>query len=188
MTLHPIEMFVSLYYVWAVFGAITAFMYGRLAYKQWRAAGRTWGSVTNEIGALSLGTLGRYARDWLNMVRYFVSGLTGFTFRRGKGGWPSINEFMDEPVEVSDYPRNQRLLLGIALGGTSRFITAMYWAELNRGWMTETNVWLPAFPIFMAILADTNHHMTAFSKRPWIARLLFSAAMVYVALGLMVGI
>jgi hypothetical protein len=187
MTFYPIEMFVNLYYVWAVFGGITAFFYGRAAWKLWRDKAPTVTDLRNDIGSLSLAWLVRTSRDWLQLGRYFVTGLTGFTFRRGMGGWPQIDEFMDEEP-LSPFPQSLRLMVGITLGGMARCTTALYWAELNRDWMTTTNVWLPAVPIVLAIMADTNHHYTAWPKRPWIARLLFSVAMVYVALGLLVGI
>jgi hypothetical protein len=187
MTTYPVEMFVNLYYVWAIFGGITAFFYGRAAWKLWVAQGGSWRIMTGDVSRLTWHWIARTSKDWWQIGRYFVTGLIGFTVSRGKSGWPQIDEFMDDPPDT-DFPRNMRLMCGITLGGLARLVTALYWAELNRGWMTETNVWVPAIPIVLAILADMNHHYTAWPKRPWIARLLFSAAMVYVALGLLVGL
>jgi len=187
MTLYPIDMFVNLYYVWAVFGGITAFFYGRAAWVLWREHTHTFLGMVSDVRLSSRNWLVSTGRDWVQLGRYFVTGLTGFTFRRGVGGWPQIDEFMDEPP-LTEFPRSLRLMIGITLGGLARLLTALYWAELNRGWMTETNVWIPAIPIVFAIMADVNHHYTAWPRRPWIARLLFSAGMAFVGAGLLFGL
>lgn len=169
--MNAVEGFVHLYHVWAVWGAITAAIYGRAAYKSWREAGGLWYRAPGELAGYVFGNLFQSVLDYFRLLRWSIAGLTGLAYK-----WP-------DPVPTR-YARDHTLLLGITLGGLARLLTALYWAERNREWMSETNVWLPAVPIAMAIFADANHQLTAWPNKPWIARMLLTAALVWVLYGL----
>ena len=162
--------FVHLYHIWGIYGAITALIFGRSAYRGWRKTGGQWRDVPRDVTGWFFGGLARTAGDWWRFSKWFLAGLIGIGFRRDKGGWPEIDLFFPDE-EYARWPRNQTLLLGITLGGVSRFLTALYWAEKNTAWMNEGNVFIPAIPIVVAILADMNHQFTAWHKRKWIVRM-----------------
>ena len=169
--MNGVEGFVHLYHVWMIYGGVTALIYGQASYQSWQQAGGQWRTAPAEFTGYLFGGLWQVVADWTRLVRWMFAGLTGLSYR-----WP-------EPVPAK-YARDHTLLLGITLGGLSRFLTALYWSEKNRAWMTETNVWLPAVPVALAVLADANHQLTAWSKRPWIARMLLSGAVIWVLIGL----
>ena len=170
--MNGVEGFVHLYHIWMLYGFITFAIYGQAAYQSWRSAGGAWLRAPSEVSGYVLGNVFQTIMDWFRLLRWAAAGLTGISYK-----WP-------EPVPTR-YAKDHTLLLGITMGGLSRFLTALYWSEKNRAWMTETNVWLPAVPVALAIFADSNHQLTAWAKRPWVPRLLLSAAFVWVMIGLL---
>lgn len=174
--------FVHLYHIWALWGALTAFLYGKAAYKGWRSAGGTWDRAPADIfGSLSSG-LKEAALDWGRLFRWAFASFSGLLFRKDDNGRYRLGSYWPKPTETR-WPANQMLLIGITLGGLARLMTGLYWAELNTLWMNEASVYIPPIPIIIAILADLNHQYTAWPSRPWIPRLLASAAVVWVLLG-----
>lgn len=184
MNITMVAGFVHLYHIWGLYGLLTALFFGRAAHRSWRKAGGAWQTALPDALRTTRETFGPIGSDWVRLFKWFCVGLFSFSLKRGRAGWPVIDTFWPEPA-AKKWPPDQTLLLGITLGGAARFATAMYWAEKNVGWMTENSVLIPAIPIVWMIIADHNHQLTAFPKRPFIARLLLSAAMLWVALGLL---
>jgi hypothetical protein len=170
--MNAVGMFVHLYHVWAVFGAITAFIYGRNLHRIMRAERvRLWTVPMGLVGIFAR-LLRQALRDWVNLFKGVVAGFTGMPWT-----WPS-DENMVWPLS-----RHQTLMVGITLGGASRLLTAVYWAERNTGWMTQETVWVPAIPIAMAVIADSHHHYVAWEQTPWRLRLLGTLALAWVLVG-----
>lgn len=168
------EGFVHLYHVWGVWGLITALIYGPDAWRSWRASGGTLRAAPGEYAqAFSHHLLG-IAADLVRLLLGIVKGL-----------------FSVGPTPPAERPSPWRyssvhmLTLGITLGGIARLITAFYWSEKNRGWMTDDNVWLPAIPVLIAVIADAHHHFVQFSDRPWLPRWIKLTAAAWIFVGLL---
>jgi hypothetical protein len=166
--------FVHLYHIWGLFGAITACIFARQAYISWRASGGVWITAPCE---------------WL----YFI----GWTLRETLFDLARcvIAPWRNGPWPQSDwsnraYPREQSILIGIAMGGTGRMITALYWSETNRTWMTHADAWnlyAASAPVLLMILGDFLHHQTAWPNHRYRSRLLTVAALLWIATGAIKG-
>jgi hypothetical protein len=176
--------FVHLYHVWAVWGAITGIIFGRAAFKGWKESGGRIRDIPRDALSWATGNMLEAFKDVWRLLKWFIAGLIGLAGRKGKRGFEGIDMYFPN-AELSKWPRNQTLLIGISAGGISRFLTAMYWAEKNTAWMSQSTVLIPAIPIMLAILADSNHQLTAWPKRPWIARILLTLGIGWIALGLL---
>lgn len=166
--------FVHLYHVWGIWGLITAMIYGPRAWASWRASGGKFATAPGEyLNALNH-QIGEVARDIGRLMLGISRGLFGI------GPMPP-----EETPSPWPYSKVHMLTLGITLGGVARFLTAIYWSERNRAWMTEQTVWIPAIPVLIAVVADVHHHVVAFEHRPWVSRWLKIAALLWIALGLL---
>jgi hypothetical protein len=159
-----VELFVRLYYVWGIMGAITASLYAASLYRSWRAGGGTLLSAPTELAK----ALGNYfiaiPADIWRAMRFFVSGFAAGLYR-----WP------DPPEGEGRYSAAHALLVGITLGGLARFLTAMAWAEANRDWMERVEtpqLVIASLPVAFAVIGDAMHHITAWPKHPHRARLI----------------
>ena len=181
-----VGMFVHLYHIWLVYGAMTSFIYGKDAVALMREEKYRLRDMPKGFAVLVYMTLDASRRDWINLakqalhlIRWFLAGLTSYPW-----SWPARQ--FDWPADAKPvWPlgRDLTLLVGITLGGASRMLTAFYWSEKNRAWMTETNVWIPAIPIVMAVVADAHHHSIAWSDKPWRSRFLMTFAIAWVLFG-----
>lgn len=159
-----IELFVRLYYVWGIMGAITASLYAASLFRSWRASGGRARSVPRELAAMLAGYFVALPSDVWRAMRFFVSGFAAGLYR-----WP------DPPEGAARYSAAHALLFGITLGGLSRFMTAMYWAEGNRDWMQhvdDAHIMIASLPVIFAVVGDAMHHITAWPKHPHRARLI----------------
>lgn len=174
--MNPVEGFVHLYHVWGLWGLITAIIYAPAAFREWRVKGGTLTRAPGEYVGIFGWQIKEAVLDLWRLATGIVHGLFGF------GHVP--------PPETSPwrYTREHMLMLGIAVGGVSRLLTALYWSEKNRGWMDGDTVWVPAIPVLFAIIADAHHHHAAWGeKRPWLPRWLKIGAATWIALGLFRG-
>lgn len=171
-----VQGFVHLYHIWGLFGAITMLIYGRSAYRNWREAGGTWRRAPCDIASILGGAVRDTLTDWIRFFGWVLVGIFGLAFKGAR------RKMWYEP-RAGRWPSNHALLLGIALGGMARMFTALYWSERNTAWMTEVEVIAPGVFVIMAILADANHQITAWPEKPWRARLLCSAAAVWIGIG-----
>jgi len=154
--MNSVGAFVHLYHVWGVLGLVTAVVYGRNIWAQWRVSG---GTAINAPGEL--------ARLIWHHARLSVSDIGAIV----RGAWCRFtgldHVWSQDPKSPWTYGTEHSLLLGIMLGGVARFATAFYWAELNTAWVSTEMVWVPSIPILLAVLADLSHHATALkSKMP----------------------
>ena len=169
-----VDSFIHLYHVWGMFGLMTAFLYGRLAYRSGREAGGTWRRAPGEWLYAAKWNTHELLRDTLYMFRWALAALTG-----GPLGWRPEGEYSGP-----GYPPRQVISLGVTLGGVSRFLTALYWSEKNRAWMqyAGTSVILSAsLPVLFAVCADILHHYTAWPTARYRSRLMVLAAVLWIA-------
>lgn len=166
-----VEGFVHLYHVWGIWGAITAAIYGPAAWLSWRECG---GTVRSFLGEYA-GAAGYQSRELvLDVVRVAVG------IMRGLFG---VGPVIGTRKASWHYPREHMLLIGITLGGFSRFLTALYWSEKGWAWMHADNMMtMAAGPIIIGVIADT-HKIIAWPKRPWFTRWLAFAGLAWIALG-----
>ena len=168
-----IEGFVHLYHVWGIWGAVTALIYGPSAWRSWRENGGTFSSLASEYAGAVAYQSRELVFDVVRVTVGIMRGLFGVgpVIGTHKTGW--------------HYPREHMLLIGITLGGFSRFLTAIYWSEKNRAWMHADNMLvMAAVPVIIAVVADAHHQIIAWPKRPWLARWLAFAGLAWIALGL----
>jgi hypothetical protein len=166
-----IELFVRLYYVWGIMGAITASLYAASLYRSWRNGGGSLRTAPREIVSIVCGYFVAIPGDVWRAARFFISGFAAGLYR-----WP------DPPEGAGRYSAAHALLVGITLGGMSRFFTAIYWAEANREWMEHVepgHIMVASLPVIFAVIGDAMHHITAWPKHPHRARLI-SAVMILV--------
>lgn len=171
-----VEGFVHLYHVWGALGALTALLFGMEAHKSWRLAGGTWRSAPSEWLGFAAFATRETISDAYRFAKWTVRSFFGLPFDWGHGEWNG-----------RAYPKRQAILIGITLGGLSRFLTALYWAEKNRDWMAhvDTSVIMFASAVIMpAIIGDLLHHTTAWPEKGHRARLIGLAALCWVFVGL----
>lgn len=172
-----IGAFVHLYHVCGVFGLLTAFLFGRLAYMGWREAGGTWATAPREWCEAIAGAVRESMRDIGRVA-----------------GW-ALSSFLVTPLvwsadatRPSRYPDRQIMLIGITLGGIARFLTALYWSEKNITWMQHVDnsaILMAATPALIAIVGDVHHHLTAWPRHRHRVRLLCIVALAWVLIGVM---
>lgn len=178
--MNDIEAFVRLYHVWGILGAITAWIYGAAAFQIWRQAGGTFRNAPADvIGGIRSFTVNSLADVW-SLLRWTLSGFLGSAFSVFRYQWPKGE------MPAYRYGLGHTLRLGIALGGTARLLTALYWAERNTEWMNHVSVWVPAVPILYAIAGDLAHHSTAWPRHQYRVRMLAIFSILYVGTGLLV--
>lgn len=163
--------FIHLYHVWGLFGAITMLVFGRQAYRSWRASGGSWLSAPCEW----LRFVGWTLREMvLDIVR------VPFIPSRLHEKWP------ESEWKGRSYPREQSILIGITLGGMGRMFTALYWSERNRNWMVHADDWMiqmAAAPVCCMIVGDFLHHTTAWHNQKHIPRLIAAFGLVWILVG-----
>lgn len=171
-----VEGFVHLYHVWGFLGGLTAALFGLEAWRGWRTAGGTLRSAPGEwlytLRFLSQETL----FDSVRLVKWAVKSALGVPFVWEKAEW-----------QGRSYPRRQVILIGITLGGLSRLMTALYWSERNRDWMTHVDASViisASIVILPSILGDLHHQMTAWPSKQHRVRLLGLACLTWVLIGL----
>jgi hypothetical protein len=173
-----VEGFVHLYHIWGALGFITAAMFGIEAHRSWRLAGGTWREAPYEWAYAGTHVARETFRDIGRLIKWTVGSFFGMPFTWESGEW-----------QGRKYPRRQTILIGITLGGTSRFLTALYWAEKNRDWMTSADnsvIFIASFVILPAIIGDLHHHATAWPNKPHRVRLLALVCAIYVCIGLVI--
>lgn len=167
--------FIHLYHVFGLFGAITMLLFGRQAYRSWRASGGSWRSAPCEWLQFAGWTM---RETVLDIVRCAIMPW------RLSHGWP------ESRWSGRSYPREQAILIGITLGGLGRMATALYWSERNRQWMEYADSWviqMAAAPVCCMILGDFLHHTTAWPGRKHIPRLIAAFALAWVIYGSLKG-
>lgn len=170
-----VQGFVHLYHIWGLWGLTTALIYGRFAFNAWREQGGSWKSAPKENIQLSWYLVTQTLLDWLRVFKWAFTSLLGIPY-----------QWRVEPSSWK-YSQEQSILLGIILGGTARILIASYWSAANTKWahLVEPHTLLiPAIFVFCAIMGDSAFHIAYWWRKPWIPRLLFSGAMLWVALGL----
>ena len=172
-----IGAFVHLYHVGGVFGLLTAVLFGRLAYRGWRASGGTWRAAPGEWMYSARWTARETLRD---LWRVFGWALSAF----------AMTPFAWHESERNGrkYPDRQIMLIGITLGGIARFLTAIYWSEKNVAWMQHVDsaaIMMAATPVLIAVAGDVHHHLTAWPDLRHRVRLLCIVALAWVLLGVM---
>lgn len=173
--MNAVNAFVHLYHVWGALGAITACLFGREAYRGWREAGGTWASAPGEWFYTLRWVSGETARDIARFASGALRGFLGIPFNWAETQWKG-----------RIYPRRQVILIGITLGGTSRLLTALYWAERNREWMAHVDGTVIAFAsavILPAVIGDLFHHYTAWPEKRHRARMIMLAGCIWVLIG-----
>lgn len=169
-----VEVFVNLYHVWGLFGLVTAVLYGRMTYRSWREAGGTWRRAPMEWLYSFHWNLREAAMDVLYIFRWALAAMAG-----GPLGWRPERAYMGP-----GYPPRQLIALGVTLGGSARFMTALYWSERNRDWMAHVDATVlaqAAVPVMFAVGADILHHYTAWPNSRYLSRLLIVAALLWIA-------
>lgn len=173
-----LDSFVNLYHVWGVFGLVTAVLYGRLSYRSWREAGGTWRRAPGEwLYALRWNSR-EMGMDVLYVFRWALAAMVG-----GPLGWRPERTYVGP-----GYQPRQIIALGVTLGGTARFLTAIYWSERNHDWMQHADASVlaqAAIPVMFAVCADVLNHYTAWPEARHRSRLLVFAALLWIAAPLM---
>lgn len=171
--------FINLYHVWGLFGLVTAVTYGLQAYKEWRYNGGKWRAAPGEWFYAFAWFSRETIKDLGRLVQWMAQGFLGLPFDWRQTEWRSRT-----------YSRLQVILLGITLGGVSRFLTAIYWSERNREWMGSPEACvleMAAAPIFLAVLGDLHHHLTAWPERKHRVRLLAFVGLAWILFGAIGG-
>ena len=171
--------FVHLYHVWGALGALTALLFGVEAYRGWRASGGTWASAPAEWFYTLRWVSAETVRDVGRLFKWMARGFFGLPFDWRQSAWGSRS-----------YPRRQIILIGITMGGSSRLLTALYWAERNRDWMAHVDggvIFAASFVILPAIIGDLHHHHTAWPGKQHRVRLILFTAFCWVLAGAFTG-
>ena len=171
--------FVHLYHVWGLFGLLTAVLFGQQGYKNWRASGGTWRTAPGEWIYATGWLTGETLRDIWRLFKWFGKAFVGLPLDWQQSEWRG-----------RVYSRQQIILVGITLGGLSRFLTALYWSERNRDWMQYADSWMlqmATVPIVLAVLGDFHHHMTAWPNKLHRTRLVAVSALAWVVYGAFKG-
>lgn len=174
-----VEGFVHLYHVWGMLGALTAVVFGREAWVGWREAGGTFRSAPREWAYALQHVSTEAARDVVRLFKWAGKSALGAPFIWETAQWRGRT-----------YPRRQTILIGITLGGLSRMMTAMYWAERNRDWMEHTDMGVivaASVVILPAVIGDLHHHMTAWPDKQHRVRLTALGSAAWVLYGLFFG-
>lgn len=164
--------FIHLCHVWGLLGLITAMRYGVTAYNRWEHQGGTFSNAPGDTLRLLYTHFKLVWRDLGSIPRAAIARFTGIDYR-----WPL------DPESQWRYSNEQALLVGIFLGGATRFFTAFYWAGKNTTWITPETVIIPALPLVFAIIADLSHQSTAWPTKLYRIRLAALASILWVLIG-----
>lgn len=171
--------FVHLYHIWGVLGLLTAVLFGMQGHRLWRESGGNWRDAPREWAYAGGWSLRETIKDVGRFAGWVVNGFLSLPYTWRQTEWSGRS-----------YPSRLIIFIGITCGGVSRFLTALYWAEKNRGWMTEVDPWvleMAALPVILAVVGDLHHHRTAWPSKTYRVRLIALVAFVWVIIGAIRG-
>ena len=183
-----IGAFVHLYHVWGLYCLITAIVFGIPAYRRWMMRGGRWSSLPRTTVEAGHELAVHMVRDWVIFWRWVGKTTARLIASERGAAWPSLRDEWDVDIEGNTKHAPLSLFVGISVGGWGGFTTAMYWAEKNKGWMTDDMAVLwPSFFVTLTVISHVFHQFTAWPDKPYIPRMLLGVSLCWIAIGGLTG-
>ena len=165
-----VDAFAHLCHIWGLFGFITFLVYANDTRKALRSEGVEAMQYPDKALLFAGRQLKYTVKDLVSLAVGLYHGLIG------------IGAVVFDDRSAYTLRNSTVLMLGISLGGLSRFFTSLYWALVDMQ-VLITSMPVAIVPMFLAVIADTNHHHIVWHKKPWRGRFLMVFAFTWVVLG-----